>query len=53
MRRFGMKAFFALFTLGRRDRGRTDWDRNILILSTVVTAALIALYFWGKATSRW
>jgi hypothetical protein len=53
MRRFAMKAFFTALNLNKAERNRIDWDRNILIYSTVVTIALIALYVWGKATSRW
>jgi hypothetical protein len=51
MRRFAMKALFIMLTLGRRER--IDWDRNIMIFSTMVTVGLVALYFFGKATSRW
>ena len=53
MRRFAMKALFTALNLNKSERRRTDWDRNILIYSTVVTIALVALYVWGKATSRW
>ncbi|WP_162406227.1 hypothetical protein FJN17_34430 [Bradyrhizobium symbiodeficiens] len=47
-----MKALFTALSLSRAER-RIDWDRRILILSTGVTIALIALYVWVKATSRW
>jgi hypothetical protein len=53
MRRFAMKALFTALSLSREERKRVDWDRNVLILSTVVTASLIALYVFGKVTSRW
>lgn len=53
MRRFGLKAVFALLTLNRGKYRRHDWDRVILIFSTSVTIGLIVLYVWGKATSRW
>lgn len=53
MRRFAMKAFFAMLTLGRSGAPRIDGDRVILIFSSAVTAGLVALYVWGKATSRW
>ena len=53
MRRFAMKAFFTALSLNKAERNRIDWDRNILIYSTVVTIALVALYVWGKTTSRW
>jgi hypothetical protein len=48
-----MKALFTVLSLSRAERKRIDWGRNILILSTLVTVGLVALYFFGKATSRW
>ena len=51
MRRVALKAIFALFMLDRAER--PDWDRFILILSTGVTIGLVALYVYGKSTSRW
>ena len=53
MRRFAMKALFTALSFGRAERDRIDWDRRILIFSTAVTLALIAIYAWAKATSRW
>ena len=53
MRRFAPKAIFALFTLDRAEHKRRDWDWTITILSTGVTIGLIALYAYGKSTSRW
>jgi hypothetical protein len=53
MRRFAMKALFTGLALRRAKRKRIDWDRNVLIFSPVVTVGLIALYAYGKATSRW
>ncbi|MBR0716494.1 hypothetical protein [Bradyrhizobium liaoningense] len=53
MRRFAMKALFAALTFSKAGRKRIDWDRNILIYSTAVTAGLIALYLFGKLTARW
>jgi hypothetical protein len=53
MRRFAMKALFTALNLNKAERNRIDWDRNVLIYSTLVTIALIALYVWGKSTSRW
>ncbi|MGV7214982.1 hypothetical protein [Bradyrhizobium sp. UFLA05-112] len=53
MRRFAMKALFTALRLNREDRTRIDWDRNVLIFSTAVTAGLITLYVFGKATARW
>lgn len=53
MHRFAMKALFTALAFRRAGRDRIDWDRRILIFSTGVTIALIALYVWAKATSRW
>ena len=53
MRKAGLKAVLALLALRRSGRDRPDWDRIILIFSTSVTIGLVALYLFGKATSRW
>jgi hypothetical protein len=53
MRRFAMKAVFAALNLNRAERTRINWDRVVLIFSTVVTLGLVGLYVFGKATSRW
>jgi hypothetical protein len=53
MRRFAMKALFTALSLNRGERKRIDWGRNALIFSTAVTACLIALYVFGKASARW
>jgi len=53
MRRFALKALFALLTLNRDGDDPPRWDRIILIASTVVTIGLIALYAYGKASGRW
>jgi hypothetical protein len=53
MRRFAMKALITALNLDRAERTRIDWDRRILIFSTAITIGLIALYIFGKATSRW
>jgi hypothetical protein len=53
MPRFALKAIFALLTLDRSSRKRRDRDRMILILSSAVTIGLVALYLYGKSTSRW
>jgi len=53
MRRFGLKALFALLALNKAEHRRPHWDRVILIFSTSVTLALVALYVHGKATARW
>ena len=52
MRRFGLKALITLLTMNRVRKERLDWDRVILIFSTAVTVGLVALYLFGKATSR-
>ena len=53
MRRFAMKALFTALNLSQADRDRINCDRLILVSSMLVTAGLIALYAYGKATSRW
>ncbi|MGY4308193.1 hypothetical protein ACVIJ6_005436 [Bradyrhizobium sp. USDA 4369] len=53
MRRFAMKALFALLTLSRDDDDPPRWDRIIMIASTIVTIGLVALYAYGKTTGRW
>ena len=53
MRRFAMKALFALLTLSRDDYDPPRWDRIVLVASTIVTIGLVALYAYGKTTGRW
>jgi hypothetical protein len=53
MPKFAPKAIFALLTLNRAENKSPHWDRVILIFSTAVTIGLVALYAFGKATSRW
>lgn len=53
MRKFGLKALFALLSINRTRKQRPDWDRVILIFSTSVTIGLIAVYVYGKANLRW
>jgi hypothetical protein len=53
MRRFAMKALFMVLNFNRAERERIDWDRAVIISSTVVTFGLIALYVFGKSTARW
>ncbi len=53
MRRFALKALFTVLTLSKAEKKHLDWDRIVLIFSTSVTIALVALYAFGKATSRW
>jgi hypothetical protein len=53
MRKSGLKALFSILALSKAGKKRRDWDRIILIFSTAVTIGLVALYVYGKATSRW
>ena len=53
MRRFGMKALFTILTVNRSAGKEHDWDRIVIMASTMVTVGLVALYAYGKATSRW
>jgi hypothetical protein len=53
MRKSGLKALFSILALSKAGKKRRDWDRIILIFSTAVTIGLVALYLYGKATSRW
>lgn len=53
MRKFALKAIFSILTLNRAEKGKPDWDRLIVIFSTAVTIGLVAIYVFGKATSRW
>jgi hypothetical protein len=51
--KFGMKAVLAMLALNRPSRSQPDWDRIIIVASTVVTIGLVALFIYGKATARW
>lgn len=53
MRRFALKALFAVLTLNKAQNNHLDRDHIILVFSTTVTIALVALYVFGTATSRW
>jgi hypothetical protein len=53
MPRLGPKALFAIFTLNGSRRRRPNWDRIILTVSVAVTVGLIAIYLYGKVSSRW
>jgi hypothetical protein len=44
MRKIGLKALTAILTIGRRSRRGVDWTRMIILFSTIVTIALVALY---------
>jgi len=47
------KALLTLLAVNRSRRARPDWDRIVIISSIVVTIGLVALFVYGKATSRW
>lgn len=53
MRKFALKAVFSILTLNKTRKQRPDWVRVVLIFSTAVTIGLVALYVYGKMTSRW
>jgi len=53
MRKVGMKALLTMLALNRSSKRQPDWDRVVIAASTVVTIGLVALYAYGKATSRW
>ena len=53
MRRFGAKALLTLLALNGSRRKHPNRDRTVRLFSTIVTIGLIALYAFGKATSRW
>lgn len=53
MQKPALKAIFSILTLSRTEKGKPDWDRLIVIFSTAVTIGLVAIYVFGKATSRW
>jgi len=53
MARLPAKALLAFLTVNRLRRERADWDRIVTISSIVVTIGLVALFVYGKATSRW
>ena len=53
MPKFAPKAIFALFSLNKAGKKPLGRDRLVIIFSTAVTVGLVALYIFGKATSRW
>jgi hypothetical protein len=53
MRKFAPKAIFSILTVRKTAADRPRWDRIALVVSTMVTLGLVALYAYGKATSRW
>jgi hypothetical protein len=42
----GLKALLAIWSFGRKTKGRPDRDRIILILSVALTLGLFALYIY-------
>jgi hypothetical protein len=52
MARLPVKALLAFLTVNR-SRELPNWDRIVTISSIVVTIGLVALFVYGKATSRW
>ncbi|MGA7805938.1 hypothetical protein [Bradyrhizobium sp.] len=52
MHRLAPKALFAIFTMKTAHK-RPNWDRIILLGSLAVSAVLVALYAYGRATGRW
>jgi hypothetical protein len=53
MAKIPVKALLALLTVNRSRQEQPNWDRIVLVSSIVVTIGLVALYAYGKATSRW
>ena len=53
MPRIAAKALLTLLTTNKSRSRTPNWDRVILLASTAVTLGLIALFVYGKATSRW
>jgi hypothetical protein len=53
MRKMPLKALLALLTFNQTEGARPNWDRIVIIASTVVTIGLVALYIHGKTTGRW
>jgi hypothetical protein len=53
MAKIPIKALLTLLTVNRSRQEQPDWDRIVMLSSIVVTIGLIALYAYGKATSRW
>ena len=53
MARIPAKALLTLLTMNRSRRERPNWDRIVIVASTVVTVGLVVLFAYGKTTSRW
>jgi hypothetical protein len=53
MRKFAPKAIFSILAIRKTAADKPQWDRIALAFSTAVTLCLVALYAYGKATSRW
>jgi hypothetical protein len=48
MRKTGLKALTAILAIGRRSRRHADWTWLIILFSTIVTIALVALYILDR-----
>jgi hypothetical protein len=53
MAKIPVKAFLTLLAVNRSRQKQPNWDRVVTISSIVITVGLVALYAYGKATSRW
>jgi hypothetical protein len=53
MRKFAPKAIFSILAIKKSVADTPQWDRIALVVSTTVTLGLVALYAYGKASSRW
>jgi hypothetical protein len=53
MAKVPVKALLTLLTVNRSRQEQPDWDRIVTVSSIVVTIGLVALYVYGKVTSRW
>lgn len=53
MAKLPVKALLAFLTVNRSRPDRPNWDSIVTISSIVVTIGLVALFVYGKATSRW
>lgn len=45
MRKVGLKALVTFITAARHSTGHINWTLSIAVLSTLVTLALVVLYF--------
>jgi hypothetical protein len=52
MPKFAAKALITALTARRSRQKQPNWDRIVILSSTVVTISLVALFIYGKSTSR-